>query len=1826
MTINSNSRPTEQPQSTESSPEIRYGKSWFQRIRSRLWGYDFFISYHWGSGGQYSANLAQRLIDAKYDVFIDQTEYAMGDDWKKVGREALANTQRLVLIATREAVTESKPVEREITLFTHRKRQIIPIVFDDSFDDLDWKKNKVLSRIGKSKIRISEKRDNLEHGPSDETVQQLVNTHGVMRVRTLRRLIILIVIFLITVAAIVAESQRQIAVGRYAQSEASAIWSNLVFEDGKISSEDANVLLRLAETEQNVRDAFLEQLLTSNVLSERFANMPREITRALVGLDTQYRQRIIKTYLGSSTKIDEKTIIPLAAGYLTIELEAIEGVNILIEAIKGTKDLRQINELARGLVPFVSNLTDTQAKPITDVLVEAIHETSGFYLESSNENDAGLFTAFIENLAGFADYLTDIQVKSFIESQVYNVLHFGNYSRGLGSSLATITGNLTGTQAKLAIEILVQAAHEAEFLHQLEVFMESLLVQVDNLSDTQAKSVTELLIQKILDNQNSVFLNISLKHLTVLADNLTDNQVKSITESLIQKILETGFSVYAEHYVAIADNLTETQAMSATSLLIEALLEAKSTKEIDGLSNVLTALPKKLTNAQTKSVIDGLVQAVLLVPNDSHKINALDYALTAFSKNLMDTQARSVIDGLAQAMLETDSFVQLDVFMKHLVPYAKIITDIQAKSVIDSLVRVTLSDYDYYQPNALGDSLTTITTSLTDIQAKSVAEMLMQAMLETDYFDHYDQFEVIEVFWTHLAPYAKNLTNNQVKSVIDGLVQEIHGTDASFKLYILNGSFTAIAKNLTDNQAKFVIDSLVQVMLETDNFDRLEMFMEHLAPYAKKHTDTQTKLVAEAMVKGIYEMKNDSFQVKNLAKHWTVFADQITGPQAQSTIDALVQAILGRENTNQFHFLIPSLKAIVSKLSGIQAKSVAEVLVQATLETENSAQLYALSGGLTAIAENLTSTQAKSVTDVLVQEILGANPGHFNNELFAIGEVLTVIAKNLTDTQAKSVIDGLVQAILETDNSDQLKALNRVLRMIVGGFTDIQAKSVAELLAQAIHETENINQLFALNRVLVEISENLTDNQVKLVVEILVQSTLLGDDWSVYGFSTFLSELTDAQVKLTIEGLVQAINDTTEFDKLYIFIGVLIEYAQYVDKLTYAQAKSVAERLLQMQANLVNQGFYQGKEEQDFHKRKKFSEFLVAFAKKLTNTQTKSVIESMVFAIHEAREPSQLYELGASFKAFVDNLTDIQIKSVVDVLVQAILETKNSSQFSALEGGLIAIADHLTATQANLVTEALMPAFQEIKDLRQLGIVRYLPMVTNNFTDNQAKLVAERLVQAIHRNETVDSYQSKSFSGYLATFADNLTDIQAKSVAEMLVQVILETDNSGQLSALGGGLTAITGKLTAIQAKSVVEMLVQAMLDTSNTDRLEVSAPNPRKFKYIQAKQLYSLGLGLVSIANKLTDIQAKSVAKMLVQVILETDNSSQLSALGGGLTAITGKLTAIQAKSVVEMLVRAMLKTRHPDQLSALDEGFIAITDKLMDIEANPVTEMLVQAILETKSSGQLYSLGLGLATITNKLTDTQAKPVAEMLVQAILETENSHQLSALEGGLTAITNKLMDIEAKPVADVLVQAILETENSSHLPALEGGLTAITDKLMDIEAKSVVDVLVQAILETENSDQLKALRRSLIVIAKNLIDAAQAKWDAEVLMQVILGTQDIDFSLFQYLVDITDKFTDTQSKVVAEVLVREIYETQDDDKLKILMTRYLPVLTRKLTVNESNLADVFNILRNPIISKDIENNLLYILRTYLNEESSKNPLGFWPLVESAQKAFPELNI
>ena len=131
----------------------------FQNIAGQLidviFGYDFFVSYTWADGSKYAHSLYEKLKAQGFTVFLDEEDYARGDNWTLLGRRALRKTRQLILIATPK-VHQSAPVLKEVTAFQSTGRRIVPIEIGDSLDRQKYSRSPLLPLIPAELLRIDQ--------------------------------------------------------------------------------------------------------------------------------------------------------------------------------------------------------------------------------------------------------------------------------------------------------------------------------------------------------------------------------------------------------------------------------------------------------------------------------------------------------------------------------------------------------------------------------------------------------------------------------------------------------------------------------------------------------------------------------------------------------------------------------------------------------------------------------------------------------------------------------------------------------------------------------------------------------------------------------------------------------------------------------------------------------------------------------------------------------------------------------------------------------------------------------------------------------------------------------------------------------------------------------------------------------------------------------------------------------------------------------------------------------------------------------------------------------------------------------------------------------------------------------------------------------------------------------------------------------------------------------------------------------------------------------------------------------------------------------------
>jgi hypothetical protein len=202
-TISSSTSPPSSGKNSTSLPVAR-SESLFRRFANRIWGFDFFVSYQWASGGPYALNLAEALRALHYECFLDRSEFAVGDDWRREAEKALRNSHRLVVIATREAIAHSRAVQHEVEIFISRSHRVIPIVFDKRFSDDERGQFPILQLIPDVTVDIVEESSRLDKGPSEHVLTQLIQAHRLLRRRAVRALVVATAFSILTIAAVVA--------------------------------------------------------------------------------------------------------------------------------------------------------------------------------------------------------------------------------------------------------------------------------------------------------------------------------------------------------------------------------------------------------------------------------------------------------------------------------------------------------------------------------------------------------------------------------------------------------------------------------------------------------------------------------------------------------------------------------------------------------------------------------------------------------------------------------------------------------------------------------------------------------------------------------------------------------------------------------------------------------------------------------------------------------------------------------------------------------------------------------------------------------------------------------------------------------------------------------------------------------------------------------------------------------------------------------------------------------------------------------------------------------------------------------------------------------------------------------------------------------------------------------------------------------------------------------------------------------------------------------------------------------------------------------------
>jgi tetratricopeptide (TPR) repeat protein len=176
------------------------------RVVDRVFGYDFFLSYSHGDGMRLPRRLKERLEQAGFRVFLDQTEYVAGADLRRETRRQVLKSKKIVVIG-RAGALKSEWVRREVDAALLDGK--IPVILNLNGAVEAAPEDAPLAVMVRERdwLRLAETLDDPDGEPTDRIISELVRGFNHTRQETKRQRIFAVAAAVLFITAGIATWQ-----------------------------------------------------------------------------------------------------------------------------------------------------------------------------------------------------------------------------------------------------------------------------------------------------------------------------------------------------------------------------------------------------------------------------------------------------------------------------------------------------------------------------------------------------------------------------------------------------------------------------------------------------------------------------------------------------------------------------------------------------------------------------------------------------------------------------------------------------------------------------------------------------------------------------------------------------------------------------------------------------------------------------------------------------------------------------------------------------------------------------------------------------------------------------------------------------------------------------------------------------------------------------------------------------------------------------------------------------------------------------------------------------------------------------------------------------------------------------------------------------------------------------------------------------------------------------------------------------------------------------------------------------------------------------------
>ena len=713
-----------------------------------------------------------------------------------------------------------------------------------------------------------------------------------------------------------AKEQTKIAEASATEAKAALLWSNLVFEDGKISPEEVETLWKLGVAEEPVRNAFALQIMDNEKLGYRFEGKLRAIIRAMIELDDQYAQKTTHYNLSASLNQKKQQIYILAASFLIRELASAEGLKILVESISRTDDTSQLAALENGLITLAAKIDAESVQQVIASLRVAIEKT---------------------------DKPTQFHV--------------------LVNGLVALAANIDAESAKQVATWLLTAIEETNDPYRLAALSDSLVAFAEKIDAISVQQIVASLLSAIEKAENSLELEALGNNLATLVAKIDEESAQQIVASLLSAIEKAENSLELEalgnNLATLVAKIDEESAQQMVLSLLVAIEETNDPYKLAALSDSLVAFAEKIDAVSVQRVMASLLFAIEKT-EDPFILTALSDSLVAFAEKIDEVSVQRVVASLLSAIEKSENSLGLKALGNSLVASAANIDAETAQQVVLSLLVAIEETNEPYRLAALSDSLVAFAEKIDAVSVQQVVVSLLSAIEKTE-----DPFR-LTVLSDSLVAFAEKIDAVSVQRVVASLLSAIEKSETTLQVATLVKGLAALDVKIDAESTQRVATLLMVTIERTEDFWQLVALTKGLAALDMKLDAVSAQRVLTFLV-GEIERAGDFRQLDVLVKNLVALDVEINEESAQRVLTFLVDEIERRaEDFRQLDVLVKNLVALDVEINEESAQKVVKSLLVAIEKVESSWELEALSNNLAKLVAKIDTESVQKVVKSLL--------------------------------------------------------------------------------------------------------------------------------------------------------------------------------------------------------------------------------------------------------------------------------------------------------------------------------------------------------------------------------------------------------------------------------------------------------------------------------------------------------------------------------------------------------------------------------------------------------------------------------------------------------------------------------------------------------------------------------------------------------------------------------------------------------------------------------------------------------------------------------------------